>query len=90
MKKSVFIILAVVVGLVAGLLTMQPVALSQSKEPIKIGMIADSTGGLAAYGYSHERCFARPSKRSTAEEASAAVPLSFTWRIRKANRRWAP
>ncbi|MEA3359433.1 MAG: ABC transporter substrate-binding protein [Thermodesulfobacteriota bacterium] len=25
------------------------------KEPIKIGMIADKTGGLAAYGYSHEK-----------------------------------
>lgn len=29
--------------------------LAQAKEPIKIGMVADKTGGLAAYGYSHEK-----------------------------------
>lgn len=27
----------------------------QTKKPIKIGVIADKTGGLAAYGYSHEK-----------------------------------
>ncbi|RLD94704.1 MAG: hypothetical protein DRI93_03610 [Aquificota bacterium] len=26
-----------------------------AKEPIKVGMLADKTGGLAAYGYSHEK-----------------------------------
>ena len=48
MKRSVLIILAVVAGLVAGLLPMQHQALWQSKEPIKIGVIADATGRLAA------------------------------------------
>lgn len=28
---------------------------AQAKEPIKVGMVADKTGGLAAYGYSHEK-----------------------------------
>ena len=33
-----------------------PHVIAQSaKKPIKIGMIADKTGGLAAYGYSHEK-----------------------------------
>jgi len=30
-------------------------ASAQAKEPIRIGMVADKTGGLAAYGYSHEK-----------------------------------
>lgn len=29
--------------------------LAQANKPIKIGVIADKTGGLAAYGYSHEK-----------------------------------
>jgi branched-chain amino acid transport system substrate-binding protein len=75
MKKSVFIILAVVVGLVAGLLSMQPVALSQSKEPIKIGMIADSTGGLAAYGYSHERVLRAAIKKINGDGGIGGRPI---------------
>jgi len=31
------------------------VALSAAAEPIKIGLLANKTGGLAAYGYSHEK-----------------------------------
>jgi len=30
-------------------------ASAEAKEPIRIGMVADKTGGLAAYGYSHEK-----------------------------------
>jgi branched-chain amino acid transport system substrate-binding protein len=75
MKKSVFIILAVVVGLVAGLLSMQPLALSQSKEPIKIGMIADSTGGLAAYGYSHERVLRAAIKKINGDGGIGGRPI---------------
>jgi branched-chain amino acid transport system substrate-binding protein len=30
-------------------------AFAETKKPIKIGVIADKTGGLAAYGYSHEK-----------------------------------
>src|SRR5512139_220644 len=77
MKKSVFIILAVVVGLVAGLLTMQPVALSQSKEPIKIGMIADSTGGLAADGYSHEKVRRAAIKKINSEGGIGGRPIEL-------------
>jgi branched-chain amino acid transport system substrate-binding protein len=77
MKKSVFIILAVVVGLVAGLLSMQPVALSQSKEPIKIGMIADSTGGLAAYGYSHEKVLRAAIKKINSEGGISGRPIEL-------------
>jgi branched-chain amino acid transport system substrate-binding protein len=77
MKKSVFIILAVVVGLVAGLLSMQLEALGQSKEPIKIGMIADSTGGLAAYGYSHEKVLRAAIKKINSEGGISGRPIEL-------------
>ena len=77
MKKSVFIILAVVVGLAAGLLSMQPQALGQSKEPIKIGMIADSTGGLAAYGYSHEKVLRAAIKKINSEGGISGRPIEL-------------
>ena len=77
MKKSVFIILAVVVGLVAGLLSMQLEVLGQSKEPIKIGMIADSTGGLAAYGYSHEKVLRAAIKKINSEGGISGRPIEL-------------
>jgi branched-chain amino acid transport system substrate-binding protein len=77
MKRSVFIILAVVVGLVAGLLSMQLEALGQSKEPIKIGMIADSTGGLAAYGYSHEKVLRAAIKKINSEGGISGRPIEL-------------
>ncbi len=52
MKK----LIAVVVIGIALLAGMNMVAYGQAKKkPIKIGMVADKTGGLAAYGYSHEK-----------------------------------
>ena len=75
MKRSVFIVVAVVVGLAAGLLSMQPQAVGQSKEPIKIGMIADSTGGLAAYGYSHEKVLRAAIKKINSEGEQGVVSL---------------
>jgi branched-chain amino acid transport system substrate-binding protein len=77
MKKSVFIILAVVVGLVAGLLSMQLEVLGQSKEPIKIGMIADSTGGLAAYGYSHEKVLRAAIKKINSGGGISGRPIEL-------------
>ena len=77
MKKSVLIILAVVVVLVAGVLTMQLQALGQSREPIKIGMIADSTGGLAAYGYSHEKVLRAAIKKINSEGGISGRPIEL-------------
>jgi branched-chain amino acid transport system substrate-binding protein len=59
------------------LLSMQPVALSQSKEPIKIGMIADSTGGLAAYGYSHERVLRAAIKKINGDGGIGGRPIEL-------------
>ena len=36
-------------------ITIQGVFAQTKKGPIKIGVVADKTGGLAAYGYSHEK-----------------------------------
>jgi branched-chain amino acid transport system substrate-binding protein len=77
MKRSVFIVVAVVVGLAAGLVSMQLQALGQSKEPIKIGMIADSTGGLAAYGYSHEKVLRAAIKKINSEGGIGGRPIEL-------------
>ena len=77
MKKSTFTILAVVVGLAAGLVSMQPEVLGQGKEPIKIGMIADSTGGLAAYGYSHERVLRAAIKNINGDGGICGRPIEL-------------
>jgi branched-chain amino acid transport system substrate-binding protein len=77
MKKSVLITVAVVVGLAAGLVSMQLQALGQSKEPIKIGMIADSTGGLAAYGYSHEKVLRAAIKKINSEGGIGGRPIEL-------------
>jgi branched-chain amino acid transport system substrate-binding protein len=42
-------------ALLLGVGAMPGKASAQAKEPIRIGMVADKTGGLAAYGYSHEK-----------------------------------
>jgi branched-chain amino acid transport system substrate-binding protein len=71
------IILTVVVSFALGLLSVQPQALSQGKEPIKIGMIADSTGGLAAYGYSHEKVLRAAIKKINAEGGISGRPIEL-------------
>ncbi len=39
----------------AGAVLLPRYVAGQAKKPIKIGVIAEKTGGLAAYGYSHEK-----------------------------------
>jgi branched-chain amino acid transport system substrate-binding protein len=53
--------------LVASAIFVPQVVLGQAKNPIKIGVIADKTGGLAAYGYSHEKVL-RTAARITNEK----------------------
>jgi branched-chain amino acid transport system substrate-binding protein len=54
MKRSVFAL--VVVAAIALVFGCYSISYAQGKKtPIKIGVIADKTGGLAAYGYSHEK-----------------------------------
>jgi branched-chain amino acid transport system substrate-binding protein len=53
MKKWACVVCAAVfVGLVVFL---PQLCVAQDKKPIKFGVVADKTGGLAAYGYSHEK-----------------------------------
>ncbi len=55
MKRTI-LVLAIGMAFVLGIVGAYRVSYGQaSKKPIKIGMIADKTGGLAAYGYSHEK-----------------------------------
>ena len=42
-------------ALVLSVFGYQTVSGQAKKGPVKIGMVADKTGGLAAYGYSHEK-----------------------------------
>lgn len=73
MKKSALIILCVVAGLVC----IKDQAAGQSKEPIKIGMIADSTGGLAAYGYSHEKVLRAAIKKINSGGGISGRPIEL-------------
>jgi ABC-type branched-subunit amino acid transport system substrate-binding protein len=54
--KKMFIVLVMVLGFVLLISAIERGAVGQAKkEPIKIGLLIEKTGGLAAYGYSHER-----------------------------------
>lgn len=56
MKKYSMVVLLMVVALVVGITNIERKAAGQArKEPIKIGMLVERTGGFAAYGYSHEK-----------------------------------
>jgi len=55
MKKYVIVSL-IMVAFVLGICGSQRGAIGQAKkEPLAIGLLAEKTGGLAAYGYSHEK-----------------------------------
>lgn len=55
MKKYVIVSL-IMVAFVLGIWGSQRGAIGQAKkEPLAIGLLAEKTGGLAAYGYSHEK-----------------------------------
>jgi branched-chain amino acid transport system substrate-binding protein len=54
MKRYLFI-LSVVVAVVFCVTGYSGLFAQAKKSPIKIGVVADKTGGLAAYGYSHEK-----------------------------------
>jgi len=54
MKKSMLVILVLATAILFSL-SYDSCYGQTKKTPIKIGVIADKTGGLAAYGYSHEK-----------------------------------
>ena len=56
MKRIIMVVLIVAIVLSLGIINSQNSFIAQAKDgPIKIGLLAEKTGGLAAYGYSHEK-----------------------------------
>lgn len=54
--KKYLVISAIIAALILGINWSERKAAGQAKkEPLKIGLLAERTGGLAAYGYSHEK-----------------------------------
>ena len=61
--------------LVVGLAVFMVSGWAIAKEPIKIGMLADKTGGLAAYGYSHEKVLKAAVKKINEEGGIVGRPV---------------
>jgi len=58
-RHKAAVVLFVMLAFVFGIDAMSREVAGQAKgEPIKIGLLAEKTGGLAAYGYSHEKVMA--------------------------------
>ena len=55
MKKHLFFLAIVGLFVSTVVFLANPVMAEDKKAPIKIGLLAEKTGGLAAYGYSHEK-----------------------------------
>lgn len=53
------------------------VAVGQAKKPMKIGVIADKTGGLAAYGYSHEKVLRAATKLMNEKGGISGRPVEL-------------
>ena len=53
MKRSAWLVCAAI--FMACVFSLPQSVMGQANKPIKIGVLADKTGGLAAYGYSHEK-----------------------------------
>jgi branched-chain amino acid transport system substrate-binding protein len=70
------VILSIIAAVCAGLLGSYTV-FGQSKNPIKIGMVADKTGGLAAYGYSHEKAVRAAMSKINKEGGIAGRPVEL-------------
>lgn len=67
MKKYVAIMLNTVILLAAAVTFDVTTLTAAQRGPIKIGMVADKTGGLAAYGYSHEKVLRAAIKKINAD-----------------------
>jgi len=76
MKKIV--ILSLVLGIIFMFSMNEEKAMSQVKrEPIKIGLLIEKTGGLAAYGYSHERVMVAAVNKVNKEGGIAGRPVEL-------------
>lgn len=77
MKKCV-IVSFIILALVVGINNIENKAVSQTKKaPIKIGLLVERTGGLAAYGYSHEKVMKVAVKKVNKEGGIAGRPIDL-------------
>ena len=77
MKKYVIVSL-IMVAFVLGIGWSERRAAGQAKkEPIRIGLLAERTGGLAAYGYSHEKVMRAAVDKVNKEEGIAGRPVEL-------------
>ncbi len=76
--KKIAIISLFVLGLVLMFGMNEEEVVAQVKgEPIKIGLLVEKTGGLAAYGYSHERVMLAAVKKVNKEGGIAGRPVEL-------------
>ena len=75
MKRQIVVIALVSLALALGMGASQNVCAQAKKVPIKIGVIADKTGGLAAYGYSHEKTIRAAVAKINKEGGIAGRPV---------------
>jgi len=76
MKKTILVV-AIGIAFLLGTVTDRAAYGQASKKPIKIGMIADKTGGLAAYGYSHEKTVRAAIARINKEGGISGRPVEL-------------
>lgn len=78
MKKYVIVLLIIMLAFVLWISTSERKAVGQAKrEPIKIGLLAEKTGGLAAYGYSHEKVMVAAVEKVNKEGGIAGRPIEL-------------
>lgn len=75
MRKWVWVVCAAV--FLTGAIFLPQLVSGQAKKPIKIGMVADKTGGLAAYGYSHEKAVKAAIVKINKEGGIAGRPVEL-------------
>jgi branched-chain amino acid transport system substrate-binding protein len=77
MKKYAFVLFLGMVLFLA-IYVIQNGAFAQAKkEPIKIGILVEKTGGLAAYGYSHEKVMVAAVAKANKEGGIAGRPVEL-------------
>ncbi len=77
MKKYLVISFVIFALVLAIGLSERSVTGQVTKEPIKIGLLAERTGGLAAYGYSHEKVMRAAVARANKEGGIMGRPLEL-------------
>src|SRR5512136_2710014 len=77
MKKYAFVLFLGVVLFLAVYVIQNGAMAQAKKEPIKIGILADLTGGHAAYGYSHEKVMKAAVEKANKEGGAAGRPFQL-------------